>query len=263
MSGLSGTYRVAVVDLHTHVLPGLDDGARDLAEAVAIVRAMAEDGVRIVVATPHVRHDYPTTPDQMEAALGSLRDAVEAAGIEVELRSGGEISLSTLEGLDAGALARFGLGGNPHLLLLEFPYHGWPLSLVSDCARLLQSGTVPVIAHPERNAAVTNHLRELGRIVRAGGVVQLTAAAVDGRLGRSAATRARLLLDLELAHVIASDAHSPGVREAGLSSAAAEAGGELGHWLTSAAPAALLAGAELPQRPQAELRKPSRWRLRR
>ena len=252
-----------MVDLHTHVLPGLDDGARDLTEAVEIVRAMAEDGVRIVVATPHVRHDYPTTPDQMEAALGRLRAAVDAAGIEVELRGGGELSMSALEGLDPRALARFGLGGNPELLLLEFPYHGWPLSLVSDCEQLLQRGIVPVIGHPERNAAVTGHMRELGRIVRAGGVVQLTAAAVDGRLGRSAAARARLLLDLDLAHAIASDAHSPGLRAAGLSAAAAEVGGELGHWLTSTAPAALLDGAELPRRPEAELRRPSRWRLRR
>jgi len=263
VSGLSATYRVVVVDLHSHVLPGLDDGARDHIEAVEIVRTMAEDGVRVVAATPHVRDDYPTSPDQMETALRKLQAAVDAAGIEIELRGGGEISMSTLGTLDVEALARFGLGGNPQLLLLEFPYHGWPLSLASDCERLLRRGIVPVIAHPERNAAVTTHVRELAAVVRSGAVVQLTAAAVDGRLGRSAAARARLLLDLELAHVISSDAHSPGLREAGLSAAAAEAGGELGHWLTSTAPAALLDGAELPRRPKAEPRRPARWRLRR
>ena len=252
-----------MVDLHTHVLPDLDDGARSAAEAIEIVRAMADDGIRIVAATPHVRDDYPTTPDQMEEALSLLRAAVDAAGIAIELRGGGEISISALGGLDAAALARFGLGGNPHLLLLEFPYYGWPLSLAHECERLLSSGIIPVLAHPERNAVVTRHTRELARIVRSGAVVQLTAAAVDGRLGRSAASRARLLLDLELAHLISSDAHSPGVREAGLSAVAAEVGDELGHWLTSAAPAALLAGAELPRRPAAEHRAPTRWRRRR
>ncbi|MCP9487871.1 MAG: hypothetical protein MSC30_18685 [Gaiellaceae bacterium MAG52_C11] len=251
-----------MVDLHTHVLPGLDDGARDLVEAVEIVRAMAKDGVRIIAATPHVRDDYPTTPDRMEAALGLVQAAVDAAGIAVELRGGGEISIPALGGLDPPTLASFGLGGNPQLVLLEFPYYGWPLSLAHECERLLSSGIVPLLAHPERNAVVPNHTRELARIVRSGAVVQLTAAAVDGRLGRTTASRARLLLDLELAHVISSDAHSPGVREAGLAAAAATVGGELGHWLTSAVPAALLNGAELPRRPAAAHRRPVRWRRR-
>lgn len=254
---------MTVVDLHTHVLPGLDDGARDLAEAVEIVRAMAEDGVRIVAATPHVRDDYPTTPDQMEAALGLVRAAVEAAGIAVELRGGGEISIAALGGLDPATLARFGLGGNPQLVLLEFPYYGWPLSLAHECERLLSSGIVPLLAHPERNAVVPSRTRELAQIVRSGAFVQLTAAAVDGRLGRSAASRARLLLDLELAHTISSDAHSPGVREAGLAAAAAAVGDELGNWLTNAVPAALLAGADLPRRPVAERRRITRRRWRR
>jgi protein-tyrosine phosphatase len=245
---------VVVVDLHTHVLPGLDDGARHLEEAVAIVRAMAEDGTRIVAATPHVRDDYPTTPDQMEAALRLLRAAVDAAGVEIELRGGGEIAISALDDLDAATLARFGLGGNPQLILLEMPYYGWPLSLSHQCERLLQSGIVPVLAHPERHPAVTDHTRELAQLIRSGVIVQLTAAAVDGRLGRSAASCTRLLLDLELAHMISSDAHSPGLREAGLSAAAAEVGGDLGHWLTSAVPAALLAGAPLPPRPDAKRR---------
>ena len=245
---------MVVVDLHSHVLPGLDDGARHLEEAVEIVRAMAEDGTRIVAATPHVRDDYPTTPDQMEAALRLLRAAVDAAGIEIDLRGGGEIAISSLGDLDAAALARFGLGGNPQLLLLEMPYYGWPLSLSHQCERLLRSGIVPVLAHPERNTAVTTHTRELAQLVRSGVIVQLTAAAVDGRLGRAAASCTRLLLDQELAHMISSDAHSPGLREAGLSAAAAEVGGDLGNWLTSAVPAALLAGAPLPPRPDAKRR---------
>jgi protein-tyrosine phosphatase len=251
-----------VVDLHTHVLPGIDDGARDLAEAVEIVRTMADDGTRIVAATPHVRDDYPTTPDQMEGALRLLQAAVDKAGIEIELRGGGEIAVSALGDLDAATLARFGLGGNPQLLLLEMPYYGWPLSLSHHCERLLRNDIVPVLAHPERNTVVAAHTRELAQLVRSGMVVQLTAAAVDGRLGRSAASSARLLVDLELAHMISSDAHSPGLREAGLSAAAAAVGGDLGHWLTSAAPAALLAGAPLPRRPDAKRRPFRRGRQR-
>jgi protein-tyrosine phosphatase len=252
-----------VVDLHTHVLPGLDDGARHLAEAVEIVRAMAQDGIAIIAATPHVRDDYPTTPDQMEAALLQLQAAVAAEGIEAELRGGAEIAISVLDQLEPSTLARFGLGGNPELLLIEMPYYGWPLSLSHHCGRLLKSGIIPVLAHPERNSAVNAHIRELEELVRSGVVVQLTAAAIDGRLGRSAANRARFLLELELAHLISSDAHSPGSREAGLSAAATAVGSDLGLWLTSSVPAALLAGAQLPPRPKEKRGRSIRSRLRR
>ena len=70
-----------MIDLHSHVLPGLDDGAEDLDEAVAMCHAAAEDGIEVLAATPHVRDDYPTTPDQMEQALAALRAAAGACSI--------------------------------------------------------------------------------------------------------------------------------------------------------------------------------------
>jgi protein-tyrosine phosphatase len=239
-----------VIDLHCHILPGLDDGARDLEDSVAMARSLAEDGVRIVAATPHVRDDYPATPAQIAAALVRVREAVRAAGIDLDVRGGAEIALGRLGRLTPEELAGLGLGGNPRLLLLEYPYHGRPLALARDCGRLRADGIVPVIAHPERNAEVQERPQDLQEAVAAGAVVQLTAASVDGRLGRPAATAARRLLDLELAHLIAGDAHAPHVRESGLAAAAAAAGSpELGRWLTSSVPAALLAGEELPRRP--------------
>jgi protein-tyrosine phosphatase len=245
-----GSTLFVVIDLHSHLLPGLDDGARDLEEALAIARAMADDGVRIVAATPHVRHDYPTSAEAMEAALATGQEAVAAAGIELEVRGGGELALDALPELSADERVRFGLGGNPRLLLLEFPYYGWPMGLTQTVFELASQGVVAVVAHPERNAEVQEKPERLADIVRVGGVVQLTAASVDGRLGRAPAACARRLLELELAHLIASDAHAPSVRQAGLSSAAAAAGGEeLGRWLTHDVPAALLAGVALPPRP--------------
>lgn len=239
-----------MIDLHSHVLPGLDDGADDLDAAVEMARSMAADGVTMVCATPHLRDDYPTSAGAMEEALARVRAAVADAGIEIEVRGGGEIALDRLPLLDAGARARFGLGGNPKLLLLESPYLNWPLDLPRTCARLRLEGIVSVLAHPERNPYVQEEPAVLEDVVRAGAFVQLTAASVDGRLGRTAAACSRRLLELGLAHLIASDAHGPGVREAGMSSAAnAVGGGELGEWLTQGVPAALLAGADLPSRP--------------
>jgi len=239
-----------MIDLHSHLLPGLDDGAPDLEAAVEMARAMAADGVTVVCGTPHVRDDYPTSVEAMRDALARVRGAVADAGIAIGVRGGGEIALDRLAELDAVTRARFGLGGNPMLLLLESPYTNWPLDLPRTCAQLHLDLIVPVIAHPERNPYVQDHPTVLEDAVRAGAFVQLTAASVDGRLGSASATCARRLLELELAHCIASDAHGPGVREAGLSSAAeAVGGGAIARWLTYDVPAALLMDRALPPRP--------------
>ena len=246
----------AVIDLHSHILPGLDDGPENVDESVAMARSMAEDGICIVAATPHVRNDYPTTPAEMEEALQLVRGAVASAGIDIDVRPGGEIALDELAGLDRETLMRFGLGGNSRALLLEYPYSGWPLGLVPVCMRLRQDGIVPVVAHPERNREIQRSPSDLEPLVEAGAVVQLTAASVDGRLGRAAAACARRLLELDLAHLIASDAHSSGVREAGLSNAAQVLGGRaLARWLTSDVPEAILSGDDLPARPMGPRRR--------
>jgi protein-tyrosine phosphatase len=246
-----------VIDLHTHVLPGLDDGPRDLEHALAILSSIADDGASVVCATPHVRADYPTSGEAMERALDALR--VAAADIPVEVRGGAEIALDQLPLLSDEERSRLGLGGNPRLLLLETPYVGWPLDLPQTCVRLRNLGIQPVVAHPERNPDVIERPALLEDVVRAGAVVQLTAASVDGRLGSRIAACARQLLSAGLAHVIASDAHAPNVRGAGLGAAAGALGDSgLGRWLVQDAPAALLAGEELPLRP---LFPPPRRRL--
>jgi len=250
-----------MIDLHSHLLPGLDDGACNLDEALEIARSLAEDGVEVVAATPHVRDDYPTPAAAMEAGLALVRDAVATAGISLEVRGGAEVALDALPGLTAEERARFGLGGNPRLLLLESPYYGWPLGLAQTVFELASDGVVAVIAHPERNPEVQERPDLLADVVRVGGVVQLTAASVDGRLGRTPVTCSRRLLELGLAHLIASDAHAPGVRQSGMSAAREAVGDEaLGRWLTEDVPAALLAGSALPERPPSRRRK-AWWRM--
>ena len=249
-------YPLQVIDLHSHILPGLDDGARDIEDSIAIARSMVEDGVTIVAATPPVRVDYPTTARAAAEALALVRAAVADAGIEIDIRGGGEIALDHVDSLGIEGVAAFGLGGNPKLVLVEYPYYDVPLALARTCARLRLHGVVPVIAHPERNQIVQRQPNHLEEVVSAGGLVQLTAASVDGRLGRNAADCARRLLDSCLAHLIASDAHSPGLREAGLSAAADTLNDpELARWLTVDVPSALLADAELPPRPPARKRQ--------
>jgi protein-tyrosine phosphatase len=237
-----------VIDLHSHVLPGLDDGAADLDEAVAICRAAAADGIEVLAGTPHVRDDYPTTPEQMERALAAVR---AAAGDGVRLVGGGEIDIAWLE-RPREELARFALAGNPKYLLVETPYRGWPLDLPEKLFRLQAVGITAVLAHPERNAEVQQRPELLEPIVAAGTLVQLTAASVDGRTGRRARACASTLLDRELAHLLASDAHAPSVRPIGMSAAAATLGDEaLAHWLTVEVPGAIVENEPLPPRPRA------------
>jgi len=244
-----------LIDLHSHVLPGLDDGAADLDEALRICEAAAADGTDVLAATPHVRADYPTTPAQMEAALAEVRRVVE--GI-VRVVPGGELDLDELA-RPSEELARFGLAGNPRWLLVETPYAGWPLDLADRLFRLRVAGFETVLAHPERNYDVEQRPELLQPLVSAGTLVQLTAASVEGRLGRAAKNCAFDLLDRGLAHLIASDAHAPELRGVGLSAAAAAVGDDdLARWLTDSVPRAILEDATAPPRPGQKSRR-RRW----
>jgi protein-tyrosine phosphatase len=241
-----------LIDLHSHVLPALDDGPPDDAGARAILAAAREDGIEAIAATPHVRADHPTTAEQMEAGM----ERVRALGEDVRVLPGGELDLEFLRTLDDATLRRFGLGGNPRLLLVETPYYGWPMSLPDEVFDLQLRGFRVLLAHPERNSEVQDEPEQVRRLVESGVAVQLTAASVDGRLGRRPAATAKRLLDLGLAHCVASDAHAPHVRAVGMRDAVAALGDDaLGRWLTEDVPAALLDGGELPPRPAGRRRR--------
>jgi protein-tyrosine phosphatase len=163
---------------------------------------------------------------------------------------GGEIAHDYVERVPPDELRRFGLGGNPDYLLIEFPYHGWPLGFPETVFRLRAHGITTVIAHPERNADVQAAPESLGALVELGALVQLTAASVDGRIGRRARAAAFAVLELRLGHMVATDAHSPDLRATGLGEARRALGDEeLAQWLTEDVPAAIVAGAALAPRP--------------
>jgi protein-tyrosine phosphatase len=245
-----------VIDLHSHILPGVDDGPATIEESLEIARRAAADGVRVIAATPHVRDDYPTQAGTMERLVAELRAAIATEGIPVDVRPGGEIAIDWLDRLPDDDLVRFGLGGSPHYLLLEFPYAGWPLSLHEWVFRLTTREITPVIAHPERNADVQADPEELRPLVDAGALVQVTAASLDGRIGRSSRAAASALIEKGLAHLLASDAHTPDVREAGLLPAVEAVGdADLARWLTLDMPMAIVTDAPLPRRPETKKRR--------
>ena len=248
-----------MIDLHSHILPGIDDGAATIGQSLELARIMVDAGTETVAATPHVRGDYPTSADAMEHLVAELRRTFADHGVPLRLLPGGEIDLGHLDLLAPEELGRFGLGGNPDYLLLEFPYYGWPLQLGAQVLALRSRGVTPVLAHPERNPDVQDEPDRLRAVVEQGALVQLTAASVDGRLGGRARRCAFDLLDKGLAHMVASDAHAPELRGGSLAGAVAAVGETLGRWLTHDVPHAIVAGTDLPPRPAARRRR--RWRL--
>jgi protein-tyrosine phosphatase len=246
-----------MVDLHTHILPGIDDGARTLEDALGMARAALADGIRVVAATPHVRDDHPrVTIEAVQQGVAELREALTAAALPLDVRPGGEVALDRLELLSPEEIAGYALAGNAGYLLLEFPYYGWPLALETRVRELAANGVILVVAHPERNADVQAVPERLCGVVEAGALVQVTAASVDGRSGRRSREAAFDLIERNLAHMIASDAHTPDLRGIGMSEAAAAVGDAvLARWLTHDVPGAIVAGAPIPERPAAAHRR--------
>lgn len=239
-----------MIDLHTHVLPGFDDGVRSLEEALELLAAAAAEGVRAVAATPHVSADYPTTAARMEAGVAALRREVEGSGLELELVTGGELALQRLWQLDRDELRRFTYAGVGRWLLLELPDAGVPPLLAETAAALARDGIGVVVAHPERNAAVRDDPAVLAPLLERGAVLQITAASLTGALGARLRDAALRLLDLDAPALLASDAH--GTATANRSSLADAIGAladpALAAYLCERAPAAVLAGDDVPAR---------------
>lgn len=248
-----------MIDLHSHILPGLDDGVRSLEEARALARIAAAEGIEAIAATPHVRDDFPTTAEQMERGVAELREDFAASGLEIRVLHGGEVALERVFELPPGELERFTLAQTGRYLLLETPYSGSPLALAPAVKSLRSSELTPVIAHPERNPEVQRRPELLQALVDLGALVQVTAASLDGRFGRPSRRAAKALLKLRLAHVLASDAHGPERRDAGLAAAVDAVGDEaLAHYLVEEVPRAITMG--LPVRPPPRLRgRRLRW----
>ena len=209
-----------MIDIHSHLLPGVDDGASDLAEAVAMCRLAAEDGCTAIVATPHLRHEQWWNDDRslLEQRWLELRDA---ALPHLEVFLGGEIAINSqscreLELLPEGDLVS--LAGSRYLLL-EFhprPLGPDPVELIHE---LVVEGWTPIVAHPERIRWLAEDLGLLGALIDHGALAQLTAMSVTGDFGRHIQTTASRMLDASLVHFVASDAHSVRLRPPGLAKA--------------------------------------------
>jgi protein-tyrosine phosphatase len=194
----------AAVDLHCHILPGLDDGARDLHDAVQMARQAEADGIAAVCATPHIRHDHAVEIAQLPHLVAELSSAVTAAGCGTRILPGGEVAATALDELCNDDLRAVTLGGSGRWILLE-PSPG-PIDgrLQTAVTALHARGFRALIAHPERHLAPDLATRLAG-VVDLGALVQVTGAALTDETTQTG------MLDLVRAgviHVLGSDSHS-------------------------------------------------------
>jgi protein-tyrosine phosphatase len=239
-----------VIDLHCHVLPGVDDGPATLEEALDLARGAAGAGIATIVATPHVDFAYPDNDgDRVHAAVAALQAELDAAGIAVRVLPGAELGITRAAALEDDELRRLALGEGPWLLL-ECPLSRALAAGFPTAARgLARRGHRVLLAHPERSPVFQRDPDALEDLVAEGMLTQVTAGALTGRFGRTVRDFARRLVGAGLVHVVASDAHG---RDRPVSIAAElDAAGlaELAPWLADAVPAALLAGSEPPPPP--------------
>jgi protein-tyrosine phosphatase len=255
----------AVIDLHCHLLPGVDDGPTSLREAVAMARAAVDAGTRTMVCTPHLNDRYPTRPADVHAWVAELQDALTVEGVPLRVLPGAEIGVAALPRLGDEDLALARLGGG-RWLLVEMPFRGWPIGLPQTLADLEIRGHGVILAHPERAESVQRAPDRVRDLVGRGALVQVNGASITGDNGPAAQRAALTLLAGGAAHLIASDAHSAGPwRPPGLEEAVAAAAEALDvhpqtlRWAVEEGPAAVVEGR--PVRPPRLA--PGRVRLRR
>ncbi len=197
-----------MIDIHTHILPGVDDGAENLASSVAMARMAQNDGIAVIVATPHRNPwSYCSEPAQAHLLLASVRNACVAAGCNVEILLGGEAYIAP----DLADQVRRGVAltlNGSRYLLIEWPIDRYPDYSDQVIFELRVMGIVPIIAHAERYRFVQRNVGFLVPLIERGVAVQVTAGSLLGDAGSDVQRVAEKLIVDNLAHVVASDSHS-------------------------------------------------------
>lgn len=245
-----------MIDIHCHILPGLDDGARDLAHAVAMARIARNDGITHIAGTPHMAKGNFGFPDPriLDEVRDRLAGALREAEIAVAILSGAEVHIT--HGLLDEVRSRrksLTLAGSAYLIV-EFP-HDHVFSGARDLFfELMSDGVVPIIAHPERNTMFARFPKLLFELVEKGALAQVNAGSLLDGHGVEAGEAAARFLGLGLVHFIASDAHNTQSKAPRLAAAAERAASIVGEAgakaLVTDNPRAIIEDREIPFRPE-------------
>ena len=213
MSSPSSTPIRAPYDLHCHILPAWDDGAKTLEDSLQMLERAYKSGTSTVVATPHVgrafrgvEHEAATIVD----GVAKLQKEVDARKMELKLLPGAEIMLGSVDLLgETGVSPFWTVAGASKYALIESPYRAWPEFGNSMVHQLKLRGITPVIVHPERYLDVQKDIARMENAVGQGAVLQITAGTILGQTDKAMQKCCMALLDAGYAHLVASDAHNP------------------------------------------------------
>ena len=229
-----------MIDCHCHILPGIDDGASDIEESVAMAKIAFADGISRIVATPHVS-DARISPGDIIKRVEELNRHLIESQVPVRIYPAAEVSIS----LDLLLFAKYTVNHTKYVLV-ELPPDFFPPFTPNLMSWLLNEGLHPIIAHPERNTSIVGNPDRLFELLNDGILVQITAGSLTGEFGVDSQICAERLLDSGNVHIIASDAHSSDFRQPilskGVEAAAKRIGAEHAKRLAIDNPAAILEG---------------------
>lgn len=208
-----------MIDLHCHILPGIDDGAPDLELSLAMARRAVEDGITVTACTPHIMPGYyENTGPEIRQHVVALQAALDEHEIPLRLTTGADVHLVTdlIAGLKSGRILTL---NDSRYFLFEPPHNVAPPRMGDSIFSVMTAGYLPIITHPERLRWIEDHYESMGEMVHGGAWIQLTAASVTGKFGKRAQYWSERMLDEGLVHILATDAHNMRTRSPILSEA--------------------------------------------
>lgn len=243
-----------MIDIHHHLLWGLDDGASSLESSIAMARIAAEDGITHIVCSPHANGKYTYEPQLIADKISTLQLALDRESIAVKLGHGCDFHMSYDNIEEAHREpAKFSINGLGYLLV-EIPDYGISRGLTEIFYQLQLSGLTPILTHPERNPTLQSEPERLMDWLRGGVLIQITAGSITGRMGKRAERMAHDLLGKRWVHFLATDAHNTTSRPPRMSEAfdmvANKYGPEYAHLLCTSNPLSAFMGK--PLQPQLE-----------
>ena len=196
-----------VIDLHSHILPGIDDGAPDISVSLEMARMAAAGGVTVQACTPHIVPGvYNNNGPQIRQAIADLQAAIDAEGIDLRLVTGADVHLvpDLVSGLRSGQLLTL---ADSRYLLVEPPHHVAPVRIVDQFFNLMIAGYQPILTHPERLTWISGQYSIMEQLVDGGVWMQITASSLTGAFGKNPLYWAERMLDEGKVHIIATDTH--------------------------------------------------------
>jgi len=208
-----------MIDIHTHILPAVDDGSKSYAESLLMLEAATRDGIQTIVATPHYNERYASEKATILEEVAKLNQLIKENNLMIEVLPGQEIRIYGELLLDYEAGKLLTVAGCSSYMLIEFPFGHVPHYAQRLLYDLELAGIKPIIAHPERNKEFLKHPEKLYHFVKKGALTQLTAASLMGYFGGDVQKFSKQLIEANLIHTMATDAHNMSNRAFNLSEA--------------------------------------------